>query len=140
MLSDEQFTHALTLNTDRDLSAARLRAIFNNFCMNVDRAVHDKQRVRKLPSSDRFLAIAWPENLETNAHLHAVADLRALADMTSDADDLKSRLATIWHQATRQAGSVHCIPRSDEGWAYYMTKKAHLSDPLYWISTEFHPA
>jgi hypothetical protein len=137
LLSDGRFTHAVTLNADRELAAARLRSIFGTFCMNVDRAIHSKQRVSKIPSHQRFLAIAWPENLDTNAHLHVAADLSAFAAHGRDAD--ARALESIWHKATHGAGSVHVKRMTTQGWAAYMTKKANWSDPVYFISTDFHP-
>jgi hypothetical protein len=137
MLSSNRFPHALTLNTDRELSPNRLRSIFGNFCMNVDRVIHAKQHVSKLPSSDRFLAIAWPENLDTNAHLHVAADLRGFAARVGGIDP--TALGKIWHRASRGAGSVHVQDMTSRGWASYITKKASGADPLYFISTDFHP-
>lgn len=137
LLSNGRFPHAVTLNTDRELSATRLRSIFGNFCMNIDRIIHAKQRVDKIPSSLRFLAIAWPENLNTNAHLHVAADLRAFAARAQQAEALA--LEPIWLKASRGAGSVHVQRMTTQGWAKYMTKKAEWGDPLYFISTDFHP-
>ncbi|MBD3746913.1 MAG: hypothetical protein IE932_11950 [Sphingopyxis terrae] len=140
LLSSSEFTHALTLNTDREMSATRLRDIFKNFCMNVDRVAHGKLNVRGIPSSERLLAIAFPENLTTNAHLHAVVDLDRLARKLNGEHELERQLELIWKKATRGSGSAHCKPRPDRGWASYITKKADWTDPTYWISTDFHPS
>lgn len=137
-LSSDLFPHAVTLNADRELSVARLRSIFGTFCMNVDRVTHSKQRVDKIPSHQRFLAVAWPENLTTNAHLHVAADLRAFEARVRRAD--APTLEQIWHKASRKAGSVYVTQMTTQGWAAYMTKKAERSDPLYFISTDFHPS
>ena len=61
-LANGRFSHAVTLNTDRELSPSKLRSIFGTFCMNIDRVIHSKQRVDKIPSSQRFLAIGWPDS------------------------------------------------------------------------------
>lgn len=139
MLTEQNFTHAVTLNTDRELSASRLRDIFKTFCMNLDRRAHAKQNVRNIPSSERLLAIAFPENLATNAHLHAVADFSRLVQRTAGHQELEEVIARTWKKATRKSGSVHLSPQPDSGWSRYITKMSRWPEPLYWISTDFHP-
>lgn len=139
MLSDRRFTHAVTLNTDRELSASRLRDIFKTFCMNIDRRAHAKQNVRNIPSSERLLAIAFPENLATNAHLHAVADFSRLVQQTASHQELEEVIARTWTKATRESGSAFLSPQPDSGWSRYITKMSRWPEPLYWISTDFHP-
>lgn len=132
------YSHALTLNTDRELTLPRLRSIFSNLCMNVDRRIHDRQRMSLIPPSMRFKAIAFPEHLNTNAHLHVSADLRPLESKFPLGIGLLSFLEDAWLKATRGAGSVHMQPITSDTWAWYQTKEAQTSDPTYFLAADFH--
>lgn len=73
--SNGRFSHAITLNANRDaLSLASMRKLFGQFCLAVDRLRTGKHRVSRLRTSERFEAIAFPEHLESNLHLHVVAN------------------------------------------------------------------
>ena len=76
-IASDSYTHALRLNTDRVLSIGRLKDIFGTFCYRYDKSALGIRNLLKVPSSQRLRAIAFPENLETNAHLHVAADLSA---------------------------------------------------------------
>lgn len=138
-VAKSDFTHALTLNADRELSVGRMRSVFSNLCMNVDRKIHGRQRVRGIPSSERFRAIAFPEHLESNAHLHVSADLRQLEQFFPFSFGLHTFLEETWLKATRGAGSFYMKPMTSEGWAWYLTKQARSPDPVYFLAADFHP-
>ncbi len=132
-------THSLTLNTDRELSLTRMKSIFGTFCHNVDRLIFDCENVKRMPSCQRFQAIAFPEHLETNAHLHVCADLSGLIPKFGTEDELNARLEKIWLKATRDAGSVHAVKITDRGAVRYAAKAANLHDPVFFLAAEFHP-
>lgn len=136
LIENQAYTHALTLNTDRELSIARIKSIFGTFCAKVDRLAHGRQRVGNIPASMRFKAIAFPEHLSTNAHLHALADLSLLK---GDEASLRQAVHRCWLQSTRRAGSVDVQPLTSNGFAFYATKEACSSDPTYFLASEFHP-
>ena len=138
-LAGDNFTHALTLNTDRDLTSNRLGQIFGNFCMNVDRSMHGRGRVRDLPTGERFHAIAFPEHLETNPHLHVAADLGFLLAANVPSHRIKRLVHCHWLKATRGAGSVVVELITDAGWARYQTKSLKGPDPLFFIAADYHP-
>jgi hypothetical protein len=131
--------HAITLNADRPLSLSRLRHIFALFCLKCDRVVHDRKNVQSLSAADRMHAIAFPEHLDTNAHLHGLADLRSFYARFPSTAAAKAYLNCLWRQSTRGAGSVAIDPVSSAGWPRYLTKAVTTPDAPYFHSAEFHP-
>ena len=138
-VAQDNFTHALTQHTDRDLTSNRLRQIFGNFCMNVDRSMHGRARVRDIPTGQRFHAIAFPEHLETNPHLHVAADLGFLLAAKVPSHSIERLVHCHWLKATRGAGSVVVESITDAGWARYQTKSLKSPDPLFFIAADYHP-
>lgn len=106
--STRRFTHAITLNADREsLSLASIRKMFGQFCHQVDRLRTGKHRVARLRTWERFEAIAFPEHLESNLHLHIAAnfDRRYWGGRSlSGQDDIA--LGRIWSRVTKGSGSI----------------------------------
>jgi hypothetical protein len=138
-ISDQPFTHCLTLNSDRELAEAKLRKIFGTFCAKVDRAVHGRQRVYKMPAAERFHAIGFPERLSTNAHLHVLGDLSAFKGRNPASVSLNEVIRCCWLQSTRGAGSVDVQALRSGGFARYATKGVTGSDPTYFLAADYHP-
>lgn len=126
--ADDRITHALTLNTDRELSAKRLSEIFGCFCHLVDKAVHGRN-LSRIAQEARLYAIAFPEKLSTNAHLHAVADLRLAIEAFGDETLALLHVRKCWLTATGKA-------KPDRGWGGYCTKS--FTD-TYFLSADYWP-
>lgn len=129
-------THAITLNSDRAMSKARIKQCFGTFCAEMDREIFGKARVRTIPSGQRFKAFAVPEHLDTNAHLHAHADL---SPFIARRLDFERAIYRCWMRSNRAAGSVHVQIIRDDGSASYSLKEARSNDPTYFLSSDFHP-
>lgn len=139
-INDQDFTHALTLNTDRELSAARISGIFSTFCHKIDKAVLGRN-AQSILSENRFRAIAFPENLQTNAHLHVAADLAELgAQCEKRPGSMDETLRRLWCQSTRRAGSIDIQEIRGFGWSSYMSKGFIRQDSLYFHSFQYHPS
>jgi hypothetical protein len=139
-IDEAGYTHALTLNSDRELSLAKMRIIFGRFLHELDREVIGKRKVARLSGHLRTRAIAFPENLARNAHLHVAIDLAdALAHCGSEAA-LGRLIYRTWKQSTRGSGTIHLAEFRDGGWSTYMTKDFISLDHPYILSSEFHPA
>lgn len=138
LIEGQPYTHAVTLNADRELGPRRIRTIFGTFCHKLDREILACQNARQFPQEQRFNAIAFPENLGTNAHLHVHADLRRAAEGRTD-QQLFDLIRRCWLQSTRGSGSVDIQQLFGDGWAAYCTKKFSSNDPVYFLSSDFHP-
>jgi hypothetical protein len=138
MLDPARYPHALTLNTDRELSAQRMGSIFSTFCLNVDRTIHGRKNVHAIQSCDRLQAIAFPEHLNSNAHLHVAADLTPYLVRFPGVHSATNWLAHLWRRSSRNAGSIYFAAVCDHGWGEYITKAIRSSDPTYYLSIDFH--
>ncbi|WP_301750465.1 hypothetical protein [uncultured Erythrobacter sp.] len=133
--AEKRFSHALTLNTDRVVSATSLGSIFKTFCLEFDRGTLGRNLTR-VPQSNRLDAIAFPEKLSTNAHLHAFADLK-LASTIKGSDAAALEFARVcWMKATNGAGTFFQRPQPDGGWSGYCTKRF---DGTYFFSQNYWP-
>lgn len=130
--------HALTLNTDRALSLTRLGSIFSQACLEIDRVTHGRKNVQSLPSHERFLAIAFPEHLETNAHLHALCNLSSYMNRFPGQSAAVDYLEHAWRRSTRGAGSIHLEDVRSPGFARYALKGVLTADSPYFLSSDFH--
>lgn len=133
--TDDRITHALTLNTDRELSARRLSQIFGCFCHLLDKAVHGRN-LNRVVREVRLYAIAFPENLKTNAHLHAVADLRRVIEAYGDEALALEQVRRCWLKATKGAGTFDWKAKPDRGWGVYCTKRF---TGTYFLSADYWP-
>lgn len=139
LIASQPFTHCITLNSDRELSLPRLRGIFGTFCVKIDRQIHVRDHVRNLPIGDRLNAIAFPEHLATNAHLHVLANLAPLEARHPQPQALTECIRRCWLQSSRGAGSVYLDERRSSGFDRYAAKEANGSDPIYFLSSDYHP-
>lgn len=133
------FTHAITLNPNQgDIGFDGVRRLFRRFCYMVDRYAHQRLRVQKLPSRARFEAIAFPEHLESNAHLHICANLSS--NFLGHDFDIKDELEIdrLWRETTRGSGSTLFEDITDDGWMRYITKEHRRPDHQYILSSDFH--
>ncbi|WP_435203724.1 hypothetical protein [Qipengyuania sp. 902] len=134
--ANDNYTHAITLNTDRELTLPRLRSICSTFCHRLDKRVLRVRNLSGIPVESRTRAIFFPENLETNAHLHGLADFAHALQTLGSEGLLKMEVRFAWMAATRGAGSVHLESAPDRGWAEYSTKGF---DGTYFLAADFHP-
>lgn len=134
--ANDNYSHAITLNTDRELSLSRLRDICSTFCHQFDKQVHGKRNMRRLPVDLRMRAIFFPENLSTNAHLHGAVDFAPALQALGNGWWLEQEVRRAWLRSTRGAGSVNLEPGPDSRWFSYCTK--HY-DGTYFLAADFHP-
>ena len=140
-LSQVQFTHAITLAFNRErANLGMARRMFGEFCLGVDRLLTGKRRVGRLSSCERFEAIALPEHVESNLHLHVAANFHPRhwggRHLT---EGQESKLAAIWLAITKGSGDFDIRPARDGGWARYITKEWFRPDHDYLHSADFHP-
>jgi hypothetical protein len=105
----------------------------------MDREIAGRQRVTRLTRDQRLLAIAIPEHLETNAHLHCAIDLTNFYAKFASPVIAERRLNELWQKASRSASPPHVTAITSGYWGNYMAKKSDKFDPSYFISTDFHP-
>lgn len=135
-VANDNYTHAITLNTDRELSLSRIKDICSTFCHLFDKQVHGMRNMRNFPLELRMRGIFFPENLLTNAHMHGAVDLSAAQRVLGNEWRLEQAVRRAWLTATRGAGSVELKPEPDSRWAEYSTKR---SDGTYFLAADFHP-
>lgn len=133
--TDDRISHALTLNTDRELSAQKLSEIFGCFCHLFDKAICGRN-LSRVASEARLYAIAFPENLATNAHLHAVADLSSAITVVGTEAKCLRLAKTCWLRATKKAGTFYSEAKPDRGWGGYCTKRF---TGTYFLSADYWP-
>jgi hypothetical protein len=143
-----QPTHAVTLNPNEgDISIDLLKRRFALFCREVDRLRYGRNRVENIPSDERFQAIAFPEHLSSNAHLHIFADLGFRWMGRRLEEDFFNSLSERYNRLSRGRAQLHLRLAYDaEGWSDYITKELVRikSDPLrkgtdFFWSADFHP-
>lgn len=133
------YTHAITLNANQgDIGFDGVERLFKRFCYVVDRYAHQRLRVEKLLSHQRFEAIAFPEHLESNAHLHICAKLSS--DFLGHDFDIKDQreIDRLWRETTGGSGSTLFREITDDGWMRYITKEHQRPDHQYILSSDFH--
>ena len=135
-ITEDGYTHAITLNTDRELSLRRMEDIFSTFCHVFDKRVHRIRNMQRFPSELRLRAVVFPEHLTTNAHLHGLADLGSALNVLKSDGRLKQEMHCAWKTATRGSGSVDLGANPDRGWSAYSTKDY---DGTYMLAAGFHP-
>ena len=130
------FTHAITLNTDRELTLPRIKSICSTFCHLLDKRVHGRGDMRSFPLDLRLRGIFFPENLSTNGHLHGAVDLSAAISIIGNDGRLEREVRFAWKKATRGSGSALLKPEPDSGWFWYCTKQGHED---FFFAADFHP-
>lgn len=134
-VANDNYTHAITLNTDRELSLANLKKVFSKFCLMFDRSVRPTRNIASFPIDLRLRAIVFPEHLATNAHLHGFVDFAPAIEARGSQWCLDDKVRIAWLRATGGAGSVDLQPKPDSGWAGYCTKRY---DGNYILAADFH--
>ncbi len=134
--ANDNYTHAITLNTDRELSLGNMRSIFSTFCHRFDKSVHGIRSLQRFPDDLRLRAIVFPENLATNAHLHGYGDFTSALKVLGSEWKLYSVVRTTWLQSTRGAGSIDIQSSPDKGWGAYATKDY---DGNYFLAADYWP-
>lgn len=136
-MDGDEYTHAITLNTDRELSLNQFRRIFGTFCRIFDHRVHQVRNMRRFPTELRLRAIVFPENLTTNAHLHGFVDFTPAVRVLGNEVRLFDEVRYAWRKATRGAGSFCIAATPDKGWGAYSTKQSH---DTYFLAADYHPS
>lgn len=134
--ANDNYTHSITLNTDRELSLRRMKDICSTFCHQFDKQVHGKRNMRRFPIDLRMRGIFFPENLSTNAHLHGAVDFSVALRVLGNDWRLEQAVRRAWLASTRGAGSVDLKPEANSGWFRYSTKDFNGT---YFLAADFHP-
>ena len=98
-ITDMACTHAVTLNTDRELSEARLRQIYSTFCLNLDRKILGRRSVTKMNAALRLRGLAREQSPD-----------KASASIT--VTRLPSAMVTASVTGTPAPGPSNCASRS----------------------------
>lgn len=87
----------------------------------------------------RLEAVAFPEHVESNLHLHVVANFaRRYWGGRAISHEQESELSCIWHRVTKGSGTSVIKLAQNAGWARYVTKEWFRSDHDYIHSADFH--
>lgn len=133
-----EFTHAVTLAPNRDISTDLLRRMFGRFCIEVDQYMIGIRNVRTRYSSERLNMIAMPEKLGVNPHLHGVANFSRDFWQHRLNKRWEIELPLIWKRSSRGAGEMVLEPIQGSGFAWYSTKEALRRDHDFFHSWDFH--
>jgi len=135
-----QFTHALTLAPNRpNITPALLTDMFKSFCIEVDRLMFGTNHVHRRPTWERLEAIAFPEMLEGNPHLHCVANFSRLHWQSRLDKEWESELPRIWKSITRGPGTLDMQEKHGSHWERYVTKEAYRQGHDFLLAADFHP-
>ncbi|QIG54492.1 hypothetical protein G6N82_10320 [Altererythrobacter sp. BO-6] len=135
-MNQSRYNHAVTLNTNRELTLPKLSRMFSSFCLLFDRALLGRSATQKLRANGRLLAIGFPENLSSNAHLHCHMDLAAAISRLGTVKAVEGLIDGLWNKFTDTAGSSHIEPLTSAGWGAYSTKRFNGD---YLLSADFWP-
>lgn len=136
-----EFTHALTLAPNRkNISSELLTDLFGTFCCEVDRLMLGAIHVHRRPTCERFGAIAFPEMLEGNPHLHCVANFSRLHWQTRLDKAWETELPKIWGKVTRGPGTLDLQIKRGSHWERYITKEALRAGHDFILAADFHNA
>jgi hypothetical protein len=135
----EHFTHAVTLNPNRGTISVRfLEKLFKRFCHEMDREKLRTSRPYRAPASERFEAIAMPEHLESNPHLHLVADLNFLIDRTLTLPSISFLIERTWKRVTMGSGTVDVQILGEGCREKYIANEFDSADHSYFLASDFH--
>jgi hypothetical protein len=139
--SRPEFSHVITLAPNRkDITPELLRKMLGTFCGEVDKFMLRTRNPQSRYSHERLHLVAMPEKLDSNPHLHCVANFtRAFWQHNLD-KPWEEELAKIWERVTRGAGSIVIDVNSSERIASYITKEMLRPDHDFYHSWDFHPA
>jgi hypothetical protein len=123
-------THALTLSLNAPASVEKVQGALKTFFRNLDREILGA-RFHKAPLNHRTHYMAFPEHLDSNAHVHALIRVtperhaRVEYLLREDRSWLWSRVAPRGTHALRALNEVG-------GWAAYMMKSSGQNgEPFY---------
>lgn len=134
-----EFTHALTLAPNRkNISIDLLTDMFGAFCREVDRLMFGTKHAHRRLTWERFQAIAFPEMLEGNPHLHCVANFSRLHWQSRLDKPWEVELPGIWEHLTRGAGSLDLHLKYGSVWERYITKEAYRPGHDFLLAADFH--
>jgi len=137
--SRPEFTHALTLAPNRkNITLDMLTSMFGAFCLEIDRLMFGTKHVHRRPTWERFQAIAFPEMLEGNPHLHCVANFSRLHWQSRLDKDWEGALADLWERVTRGAGELDLQLKQGVGWERYITKESLRPGHDFLLAADFH--
>ena len=135
-------THAITLNTNRDLSVDNVRKMFGQFCKRVDEYRFGGTHVSRKESLFRFTAIAFVEHPDSNPHLHVAARLDRMWLGHEFRPRDQRQLDWAWRAIVQGSGSTFFEEMGSkgpaEGWGRYATK-VYKPGAEYFHSHDFHP-
>jgi hypothetical protein len=133
------FTHAFTLAPNRkNITPDLLASMFGTFCREVDRLMLGKTHVHRRPTWERFEAIAFPEMLEGNPHLHGVANFSRLHWQSRLDKPWEQELPVIWNRVSRGAGSFDLQKKYGTRWERYITKELYRPGQDFLLAADFH--
>ncbi len=147
-LSRPEFSHAITLAPNRkdmvlnrkDMEPELLRKMLGAFCCEVDKFMLRTSNPHSRYSCERLHLVAMPEKLDSNPHLHCVANFtRAFWQHNLD-KPWEEELPKIWKRFRRGAGSIEIDVNSSERVASYITKEMLRPDHDFYHSWDFQPA
>lgn len=139
-MSRPEYTHAITLAPNREnLTQEQLRRLLGAFCCEVDKFMLGVREVHRRYSWERLELIAMPEKLETNPHLHCVANFSRTHWHQNLDKPWAAALSPIWRRVTRGSGELQIELNSGRRVAQYITKEALRRDHDYFLSQDFHP-
>jgi hypothetical protein len=138
LMTEGSFTHILHLTPNRrDMHAELLIGVFKTFCLEIDRWKFNRRKVATTPSGERYLAIAFPEKLATNPHLHGAADFAFCRKRGLRDPEIEHQVYCLWRKLTRGNGTAEVHPISTRG-LRYIAKEMTTPDHRYVLSSEFH--
>jgi hypothetical protein len=139
-MSQPEYTHAITLAPNREnISLDMLRRLLGGFCCEIDKLMLGSREVHRRYSWERLALIAMPEKLDTNPHLHCVANFSRIHWQHRLDKPWETELPKIWRRVTRGSGELKIELNSGEQVARYITKEALRRDHDYFLSQDFHP-
>lgn len=130
---------ALTLAYNHQISIRRLRSDLRDLHARLDRHLHGR-RYNRLSRSSRSWFAGFPENLDSNAHVHLLLRVDEARHQALESLFPGTRGA-FWNRLAPLGTHVLARITDAEGWAAYSTKDLDLDGNIDWIdSDEFLPA
>lgn len=134
-----EFTHALSLAPNRkNISPELLLQMFGTFCREVDRFMLGGKHIHRRFTNERFHALAFPEMLDGNPHLHCVANFARTHWQHRLDKPWPDELPNIWRRVTRGSGQIFLREKDDAGWGRYITKEAYRPGHDFFLAADFH--
>ena len=97
--------------------------MFGWFCLEVDRLMFGRKNVHKYVTGNRLRAIAFPEMLDGNPHLHGACDFSRKHWQHRLDKSWLEQLPAIWKDvAKNRFAEFNITPIRDCGWGRYITK------------------